>query len=606
MNELRKLPQIIHHCMTIGEIPTSYRMSMSYAEQLTWFCHFLETQVIPVVNNNSQVVQELKTYVEEYFDNLDVQEEVNTKLEAMAEDGTLEALINDEILQDIQASITNLEGDVEEINQSLENELPEYKVLHFTQNLALNFGQDKSIQSFCIDDNNCAYIYEITTEPFGNLYKYNLVTKDYVNVAENVKLYHGNSMCYLNGKIYVATLKTDGTTFDSKKICVYDITSGTITEINPLSAETYQNTVAVATLDSTHIIVAMCEDATLSTIKMHYFKLDTTNLTSEEITISYDKEITPTTFVDIAVIKDKFYLVTNANSYIMEFLITENGLQQTKIYKLNKKNELGVDIGEVEGITILPSGLYGDYTFAISTYLNGNQSHGTANYYIYLSNLKGDLVDFYGDNDNSNILNHIISIHVNSDSQENLENGSSTYPFKDINVAIAYANSQEANVDFIVIDNSATYELGKHNNERIYIKTANNTINVTLKLTEFSNCDMKFVGSNISLERASTSLQNINIDNCKFDLYQCKLKTYLYVQKGSQLFFNYIDVDEPYNEANVIYMANSTANLYIHTIAGTFTRLLNLREGSHVILNKAHESQAAAVLTGSVLTIAQT
>lgn len=97
MNSLKKLPKFIHQCMTIGEIPTSYKVSLTYEEQLMWFCRFLEEQVIPVVNNNSEVVQELKTFIENYFDNLDVQEEINNKLDEMAEDGTLEEIITEYI-----------------------------------------------------------------------------------------------------------------------------------------------------------------------------------------------------------------------------------------------------------------------------------------------------------------------------------------------------------------------------------------------------------------------------------------------------------------------------------------------------------------------------
>lgn len=97
MNSLKKLPKFIHQCMTIGEIPTSYKISLTYEEQLMWFCRFLEEQVIPVVNNNSEVVQELKTFIEEYFENLDVQEEINNKLDEMAEDGTLEEIITEYI-----------------------------------------------------------------------------------------------------------------------------------------------------------------------------------------------------------------------------------------------------------------------------------------------------------------------------------------------------------------------------------------------------------------------------------------------------------------------------------------------------------------------------
>ena len=86
--------------MTIGNLPTSYLESMTYGEMLMWFCNYLQETVIPTVNNNAEAVEELqglfielKNYVDEYFDNLDVQQEINNKLDAMVEDGTLTTLI---------------------------------------------------------------------------------------------------------------------------------------------------------------------------------------------------------------------------------------------------------------------------------------------------------------------------------------------------------------------------------------------------------------------------------------------------------------------------------------------------------------------------------
>lgn len=55
----------------------------------------------------------LKDYVDNYFDNLDVQEEINQKLDEMASDGTLSNLINQElqdILNDVTTDITNIKG----------------------------------------------------------------------------------------------------------------------------------------------------------------------------------------------------------------------------------------------------------------------------------------------------------------------------------------------------------------------------------------------------------------------------------------------------------------------------------------------------------------
>lgn len=68
--------------------------------------------VIESTNESSAQVEELtnlynqlKSYVDNYFDNLDVQEEINNKLDGFAQDGTLYRLINDEIFGDINDRI---------------------------------------------------------------------------------------------------------------------------------------------------------------------------------------------------------------------------------------------------------------------------------------------------------------------------------------------------------------------------------------------------------------------------------------------------------------------------------------------------------------------
>ena len=87
-------------CMSIGAVPSSYLAGLTIEEQLLWLCSYLEKEVIPAVNNNAEAVEELQglftelqTYVNNYFDNLDVQEEINNKLDDMAESGELEEII---------------------------------------------------------------------------------------------------------------------------------------------------------------------------------------------------------------------------------------------------------------------------------------------------------------------------------------------------------------------------------------------------------------------------------------------------------------------------------------------------------------------------------
>ena len=92
-----KFPRFINN---LGIIPTSYKDSMDYYENLAWLCKYLEETVIPTVNQNGQAVQELQAlyiqlndYVTHYFDNLDVQEEINNKLDDMVESGDLQEII---------------------------------------------------------------------------------------------------------------------------------------------------------------------------------------------------------------------------------------------------------------------------------------------------------------------------------------------------------------------------------------------------------------------------------------------------------------------------------------------------------------------------------
>lgn len=81
-------------------LPTAFGDELSYYETLTALTNFLNNQVLPVVNKNDEKVAELTTlvnnlenYIENYFDNLDVQEEINHKLDEMVSSGQLEDLL---------------------------------------------------------------------------------------------------------------------------------------------------------------------------------------------------------------------------------------------------------------------------------------------------------------------------------------------------------------------------------------------------------------------------------------------------------------------------------------------------------------------------------
>ena len=92
------VPPFVRYCSAI--IPTMFDDSLSYYEALCALNNFLQKNVIEVINNNAaltaeyiKITDELKEYVENYFANLDVQEEINNKLDAMAEAGTLQEIV---------------------------------------------------------------------------------------------------------------------------------------------------------------------------------------------------------------------------------------------------------------------------------------------------------------------------------------------------------------------------------------------------------------------------------------------------------------------------------------------------------------------------------
>lgn len=119
MNTVETLDSPFKHLvMTIGELPTTFVESMSYYEALAWLVNYMEKTLLPAVNGNAEATKELqeafvelKNYVDNYLDNLDLQTDINNKLDAMAESGQLAEIINEQIFDDLNDEVTELKGD---------------------------------------------------------------------------------------------------------------------------------------------------------------------------------------------------------------------------------------------------------------------------------------------------------------------------------------------------------------------------------------------------------------------------------------------------------------------------------------------------------------
>lgn len=124
MIEKVHFPRILN---TLGVIPTSYKESMDYYENLAWLCKYLEETVVPAVNQNGQAVRELqglyvelKYYVDNFFSSEDFRQMVYDTLHTMATDGTLEDMLEtivDERIADFQETFDET---IDQVNDDME------------------------------------------------------------------------------------------------------------------------------------------------------------------------------------------------------------------------------------------------------------------------------------------------------------------------------------------------------------------------------------------------------------------------------------------------------------------------------------------------------
>ena len=111
-------------------VPMVFDNSLSYYEALCALWKWLQDDVVNVINNNAtvtedyiQLTNEMKEYMDNYFDNLDVQAEINNKLDEMAEDGTLTRIIKNYVDPIQEAFEAEINGEFNTYKDEVEAEL---------------------------------------------------------------------------------------------------------------------------------------------------------------------------------------------------------------------------------------------------------------------------------------------------------------------------------------------------------------------------------------------------------------------------------------------------------------------------------------------------
>ena len=103
---LNRIPLVNHKLLTIGELPASYLASMTYEEQLLWFCNYLETKLLPKMNELINTFNDTTEDLDEKFNEIV---------------GDMEQLLLD-VDQKLADFMTSLEENIQQITSTIVEE----------------------------------------------------------------------------------------------------------------------------------------------------------------------------------------------------------------------------------------------------------------------------------------------------------------------------------------------------------------------------------------------------------------------------------------------------------------------------------------------------
>lgn len=341
------------------EKPTFKKICFMYLQQLTNFpyiekdfdaitdyellCKVVEYLNKVIANENLQNESILALYdafneLKDYVDNLDFQEEVNNKLDEMAQDGTLTSLL-EQIVTENQLPSLNIHRIGRKIFQSGFNDS--------TYDTSQSYYA--TAQASClINDDVIACLFSPTDEEHSN--SNNLMLRIYnINTGTLIREHlledcgHGNGMCYYNGKLYITDCfhKNGSTYIYNSDVHIIDFATGL-----------YEDTITIDGLDLTNNIL-LNFDYDKKTQKFYAMQRGIVHELDENFGIvnSINLNISPIvnigTYQIIKAYNNKFYMVNAYPNYICVF---NNLGNKTQYYKLSEWADNSFNIGEVEAI----------------------------------------------------------------------------------------------------------------------------------------------------------------------------------------------------------------------------------------------------------------
>lgn len=468
----------------------------------------------------------------DWFDNLDVQDEINNKLDAMVEDGTLEEIINQEIFGEIQQDIANLkETDIiqnEEIKKAkIKNPNLEYMFTIHTE--STNF------QAMCAD-NNYYYLYDYANT---KIIKRSLANNELISETIVSNFGHGNGLTIKDNILYA-------TDFETRKIHYYNFNTNSYGFIQPFEIAEIINQgltkcVGITKYNDNKLLVSLA-GTTSSTTKitdMKYYTYDITTGTIEEISLLNSKNIN---LSGQAVLQDMeyqdgiLYFLNSQPTQIVTCVETENGFVIDDLYTYDTYDVLGIAYGEAEGITILPNSYNGEKTLLIYSQVNRWRPSEYKTLKFYCFNLYNHLPDtlypsFY-ENGTSKQL-----IQVNANGSNYFENGKGNYPFKDLLSAMEFLNNSNCKSQNIQLY-AGHYYIQDCRNFKALLIPYEDGVEIT-GIGSFVNSEI-YIGNmqhacTLNFDNMVVSIAKLTLKNCA--LTSSKTSANVLIQEGSELVF---------------------------------------------------------------------
>lgn len=432
MDKAKTIDKCLQACADWGLIPTEFRQCMTWEEQVLWLEKFLKETVISTFNQNTEAYEELKETVENFFDNLDVQEEINNKLDEMAESGELL-----EIMQPYFDSLSNKAKCGYTIS-----ELPLTRLCRTISNKSNDTYFN--LQGGCYIENGKA-VKAVTQGDDTKLVEFELATGTVIRESASLSIGHANGLAYdsVNGIIYATGLTGD----NAKNLFLINYDDLTYNGVAALDIPDGYGTSGI-TIDPVTGKSYLSIELTASPNSLRLYEIDLSDYSLTEITIEDNFGYLSTTSNNAIASRDGVVYFVKFNPVMIIGVNTSTG-KICNIYNIPKVTGQGYWTRDPQFIDFVTDGNDGEVII-------GTTGDDTRNgEYCINQFFRGDL--YAGSSNNKNLQDEETpsTIYVDLTSTATNPTGTQSNAFKTIGEALDMSMLHNA-VNYILVGTTST------------------------------------------------------------------------------------------------------------------------------------------------------